>query len=79
MNEKLEAFKMNKTQMNQIEGGKRYKCLISNSEFGGTFVYEYYEANSEEQAYNQCFFEYGANGSGYHISCTEASIYADPE
>ncbi len=72
MNQTLEAFKMNKTQMNRIGGGKKevYKCEISAHEWGGTTVYEDFTAESETDAYNQAYYIYNAqSGSNYFIDC----------
>lgn len=51
MKKDLEMFKMNKVQMNNINGGARFLCHGFN-EFGGGSFDVYVNANSQDEAEN---------------------------
>lgn len=63
----LETFKLGKSQMNSIRGGRNYDCHVSNVDVGGTISEDIeVTANSEESAELSLRAQY----PDCYVSCT---------
>lgn len=66
MKKDLEMFKMNKVQMNNINGGRVYDCHVSGVEYGKSAFDVKIEANSALEAEGKANKTYG---DYYYVFC----------